>query len=112
MGEGLQYSKSSGGLIYYGGGLLYDTGLKSIGPIAPHWAPSLKGHRAGVTYSRLFKYPKHTADFTDNSIDPVRINTGSDNNHNYNVSIVLCFTETHNVINCYLCPSFRPRFPQ
>ena len=28
MGEGLLYSKSSGGLIYYGGGLLYDTGTE------------------------------------------------------------------------------------
>ena len=30
MGGGLLYSKSSGGLIYYGGGLLYDTDIAKI----------------------------------------------------------------------------------
>ena len=30
MGEGLLYSKSSGGLIYYGEGLLHDTGIYTL----------------------------------------------------------------------------------
>jgi len=49
----------------------YRVGFKPTGPIALQLGPALNGPRAGVIYSRLFKYTdQHTACFSENCIGP------------------------------------------